>query len=1497
MSDDSASDHAYADSDGSDFGGSAPVRKPAKKPAASKARALKPIENGAVDSDGDTPPPSKTKPKTAKRSRGDNGKTVEEIYQKKTQLEHILLRPDTYIGSVEAMQTPMWVFEDGKFVHRSITYVPGLYKIFDEILVNAADNKIRDPEMDTIKVTIDQENNTISIMNNGRGIPIEMHKEEQVYVPELIFGYLLTSSNYNDSEKKVVGGRNGFGAKLCNIFSTEFTVETADSRSGQKFKQVFSNNMSSRSKPSITDNKKGDDYTKITFKPDLAKFHMESLDNDIAALLRKRVYDMAGCVKDIKVFLNGERLKVKDFKQYVQLYLESASRPDPDGGAVAKPPLIHEIVNDRWEVAVSLSDGQFNQVSFVNSISTSKGGTHVNYIADQMVTRLMEAVKKKNKAAPIKPFQVKSQLWLFINCLVENPSFDSQTKENMTLRASAFGSKCLLSDEMLKKVLKSGVVENLLTLAKAKQDIQLKKMDGGKKQRISGITKLDDANNAGTKRAADCTLILTEGDSAKTLAVSGLSIVGRDNYGVFPLRGKLLNVREATHTQIMNNAEISNIKQIMGLQHGKSYVDVNSLRYGHLMIMTDQDHDGSHIKGLIINFLDHFFPSLLKIPGFLLEFITPIVKCRKGNRSVAFFTLPEYEEWKRQNQEGRGWHIKYYKGLGTSGNVEAKEYFSALNVHKKPFKPCTPEEKDLIDMAFSKKRADHRKEWLAQFQPGTYMDHTKSAIPINEFINKELILFSMADNVRSIPSAVDGLKPGQRKILYACFKRNLKNEIKVAQLGGYVSEHSAYHHGEQSLYMTIVGMAQDFVGSNNINLLEPCGQFGTRLQGGKDAASPRYIFTNLASITRKVFCQPDMALLDYQNDDGQMIEPQWYIPVVPMVLINGGEGIGTGWSTSIPNYNPRDVVDNLKRLMRGETMQSMHPWYRGFNGTIEQIAADKYRVSGIIRKLDDNTLEVTELPVGTWTQSFKEMLEEMVTGTEKTPAFIRNYNEYHTDATVHFIITMSPESMRICETEGLDKKFKMTTTLSTSNMVCFDQAGRICKYAAPEDIMRDFYQLRLRYYQKRKEHLVDQLHKDHSRLANKVRFIREIIGGTLKVQNKKRKDLVVELRQREYTPFPKTSKASSAAIIAGATEVDGAAGEEADDADAGTGNADAASAADYDYLLSMPIWSLTHEKVVQLENELKEKKEELDYIISLTPTRMWEIDLDSFLLELEQNDEERKEREAAKAKKGAAGAAAKSRRSNGKAPAKKATSGAARKGKAAVKKESDDDDDDDDDGAANDDSVDEDDDFEPPKKVQQAAKAPRKPRAKAADATPAPAQTQLSFAPVKTEPVKKETAAAVQIDDNDDLDLDLEARIAKLMGARKGNSKSTAAPVTLSGVSSQALSPGRLASTSPLGSKTTSEPVKLPVKRKTAAAATKSAAKPKAASAAKRRKVADESEEDDKNNDDDDDDMAMAEVSAPPTRARGARAKTVVYLESDGEEGGDSDFKHEDDSD
>ncbi|XP_028820323.1 DNA topoisomerase 2-beta isoform X3 [Denticeps clupeoides] len=1156
--------------------------------------------------------------------------SVERVYQKKTQLEHILLRPDTYIGSVEPVTQQMWVFDEEIGMNlREITYVPGLYKIFDEILVNAADNKQRDKNMTTIKVTIDPESNTISIWNNGKGIPVVEHKDEKMYVPALIFGHLLTSSNYDDDEKKVTGGRNGYGAKLCNIFSNKFTVETACKEYKHSFKQTWQNNMTKTSDPKIK-YFDGDDFTSVTFQPDLAKFKMEKLDKDIVALLTRRAYDVAGSCKGVKVMLNGKKLPVNGFRSYVDLYVKD--KLDEMGVALK---VVNEAVNERWDVCLTLSEKGFQQISFVNSIATTKGGRHIDYVVDQIVTKLIEVVKKKNKAGvSVKPFQVKNHLWVFVNALIENPTFDSQTKENMTLQTKSFGSKCPLSEKFIRAATNCGVVESILNWVKFKAQTQLnKKCSSVKHSKIKGIPKLDDANDAGGKHSSDCTLILTEGDSAKSLAVSGLGVIGRDRYGVFPLRGKILNVREATHKQIMENAEINNIIKIVGLQYKKSYDDpesLKSLRYGKIMIMTDQDQDGSHIKGLLINFFHHNWPSLLK-HTFLEEFITPIVKASKNKQELSFYSIPEFDEWKKQTENYKTWHIKYYKGLGTSTSKEAKAYFADMEKHQIMFKYSGPEDDAAITLAFSKKKTDDRKEWLTNFMedrrqrrmhglPEQYLYGTQTKhLSYNDFINKELILFSNSDNERSIPSLVDGLKPGQRKVLFTCMKRNDKREVKVAQLAGSVAEMSAYHHGEQALMMTIVNLAQNFVGSNNVNILQPLGQFGTRINGGKDAASPRYIFTMLSPLAKLLFPPVDSNLLKFLYDDNQKVEPEWYIPIIPMVLVNGAEGIGTGWACKIPNYNPREIVNNIIRMLSHQDPLPMLPSYKGFKGVIHELGQNQYVVSGEVSVLDKNTIEITELPVRTWTQAYKEtVLEPMLQGTEKTPSLINDYKEYHTDTTVKFVVRLSEEKLAQAEAAGLHKVFKLQSSLTCNSMVLFDHMGCMKRYDSVQDILKEFFELRLHYYKMRKDWLVGSLGAEAAKLSNQARFVLEKIEGKISIENKSKRDLIRMLVQRGFESDP---VATWNRVQEKSQEEDDRNGSDSDSSVASIST----SGPNFNYILNMPLWCLTKEKVEELLKQRDQKKGELGDLQRKSSEDLWKEDLAVFVEELDRLEEQERE--------------------------------------------------------------------------------------------------------------------------------------------------------------------------------------------------------------------------------------------------------------------------------
>ncbi|EFO86230.1 CRE-TOP-2 protein [Caenorhabditis remanei] len=1161
---------------------------------------------------------------------GSKKMAIEDIYQKKSQLEHILLRPDTYIGSVEYTEkTPI------RLKSKRIK-IPYLYRF--------------------------RKNNRISVYNNGKGIPVTLHKVEKVYVPELIFGTLLTSSNYNDDEKKVTGGRNGYGAKLCNIFSTKFTLETSSKDFKSQFKQTWVKNMTREKEPDI---KKSDseDFTRITFQPDLSKFKMDELDDDICHLMARRAYDVAGSTKGVTVFLNGERVPVKGFEDYVKMYTSQFTN---DGEPIK---VAYEQVGDRWQVALALSEKGFQQVSFVNSIATTKGGRHVDYVADQMVAKFIDSIKRKlsKTAMNIKPFQIdpnslnssntsicihfqiKNHMWVFVNALIENPTFDSQTKETMTLQSKQFGSTCTLSEKFSKAAGNVGITDAVMSWVRFKQMDDLnKKCSKTKTSKLKGIPKLEDANDAGTKNSQQCTLILTEGDSAKTLAVSGLAVVGRDKFGVFPLRGKLLNVRDGNMKQIADNAEINAMIKILGLQYKKKYEtedDFKTLRYGKMMVMADQDQDGSHIKGLVINFVHHFWPSLIQ-RNFVEEFITPIVKASKGKEEVSFFSIPEYSEWRMNTDNWKTYKIKYYKGLGTSTSKEAKEYFSDMLRHRIKFKYGGAEDDMAVEMAFSKKKIDERKDWLTKWmqekkarklrglaEEYLYNKDTR-AVTFKDFVNRELVLFSNLDNERSIPCLVDGFKPGQRKVLFACFKRADKREVKVAQLAGAVAEISAYHHGEQSLMGTIVNLAQDFVGSNNINLLLPIGQFGTRLQGGKDSASARYIFTQLSPVTRSIFPAHDDNVLRFLYEENQRIEPEWYCPIIPMVLVNGAQGIGTGWSTNIPNYNPRDIVKNIKRLIAGESQKAIAPWYKNFRGNIIQIDSSRYACYGEVATIDDNTIEITELPVKQWTQDYKEkVLEALLDSSDKDKKapLVLDYKEYHTDTTVKFVVKLAPGKLRELERgEDLHQVFKLQSVINTTCMVLFDAAGCLRTYSSPEEITQEFYDCRKEKYIQRKDYLLGVLQAQSQRLTNQARFIVAKINNEIVMENKKKAVIVETLIKMKFDPDPvkkwKEEQKLKELRESGEIELD----EEDqvdDDEEDGEGTSASSSTkvletklSDYDYLVGMALIKLSEEEKNKLLRESEEKMAEVKSLEKKTWQDLWHDDLDNFMSELDKQE-------------------------------------------------------------------------------------------------------------------------------------------------------------------------------------------------------------------------------------------------------------------------------------
>jgi DNA topoisomerase-2 len=1174
---------------------------------------------------------SKKNKKMNDKKNSEEEQELSHKYQKKTDKEHVLHNPDTYTGSMEMTEYDTYIFneESKTIMAKQITIIPGLYKLFDEGVVNCRDHCVRMTQnikngdtnaipVSTIDISISDDGSTITMFNDGNGIDVAKHPEEDIWIPEMIFGHLRTSTNYDTTQKKITGGKNGFGFKLVLIWSTWGKIETLDHVRGLKYTQEFSDNLNVIKPPIIEKCAKGKKpYTKVSFKPDFKRLKIPGLSAEMIALFKRRVYDIAAITdKNIKVKYNGDLVPVKHFQHYVDLYI----------GAKADTTRIYEEANERWEYVVCLAPKEeFTQVSFVNGIYTGKGGKHVDYLLNQIVRKLSAYIKQKKKI-DVKPTTIKEQLMLFVRCDIDNPTFESQTKDYMNTPVANFGSSCEISDKFIEKIAKMGVMDAACALTEVKENKEVKKKDGAKTKSVRGIPKYVGANYAGTERSGECTLILCEGDSAKAGIISGLSTTDRNTIGVYPMRGKLLNVRGESSKRITDNKEIHEMIQIIGLETGKKYTKETaqkSLRYGKVIFMTDQDRDGSHIKGLGINLIDSEWETLLDIPGFIGFMNTPIIKARKGTQEILFYNDGEYKEWKENAATNtNNWKIKFYKGLGTSTGKEFKEYFA--NKKMVDFISNGQESRDAIDMVFNKKRAQDRKEWLYAYDRNAYLDTNKPDVTYQEFIKKEMSHFSKYDCERSIPNGVDGLKTSLRKVLFTCFKRKITDEIKVAQLSGSVSELSCYHHGEQSLNGTIVGMAQDFVGANNIHLLEPRGQFGTRLQGGSDSASERYIFTCLSKLTRYIFPEADDCILDYLNDDGTSVEPIHYVPILPMIAVNGSKGIGTGFSTDIMCHDPLTIMDYLVASISGKSTEEIiiKPYYEGFKGEITPLSESKYLIKGKYEILNEKQVRITELPIGTWTDDYKQYIEELIEGEKQAAAaakksaasssgtptnqkkkksatatssssssssanIIKDYVDMSTDVNVDITITFANGALKeLREKDGgecvsgsgnseesignctrLEKLLKITTTKSNTNMHAFDEEEKLVKFATIKDLIDHFIKVRMAFYVKRKAHQLKELQKEALVLSNKARFISAILDDTLDLRRKKTAAVVELLKEHKY---------------------------ELVDGDI-----------DYKYLVRMPLDSVTEENVDRIIKEKERKLMELQTLEKTSEVQIW----------------------------------------------------------------------------------------------------------------------------------------------------------------------------------------------------------------------------------------------------------------------------------------------------
>ena len=592
-------------------------------------------------------------------------KTIEEKYKSLTPEEHVLHRPGTYIGSTVTEDVDMFILEDGHFIKKTVKYNPGFIKLFDEIISNSVDeSKRKGTKLDTIKVEVDTEKNIIQVYDNG-GIEVALHKETKMYVPQMIFGSLRSGSNFDDSEDRSWVGTNGLGSSLCNIFSNEFKVETADSK--HRFTMIWKENMTKKSQAKIENTSQH--YTRITYKPDLKRFGMECIDNDSFKIIEKRVYEIAGCNANLTIYFNGKRIIMRSFRDYCQMYIE-------DDGL-----LLYE-ENKNWQVGVSVSHtGSFQQVSYVNCVNTFDGGTHNDHILNQIVPTLREKISKKFKT-DILPGQIKNHMFLFINATVINPAFSSQTKEKLITDIKNFGTEIKLTDKFINSIYKSEITNSITDWLDQKKVADEKKAEREANKAISKVKvdKLIDCKWAGTAKKDKCRLILTEGDSA----MSAYRANRDPNVDAgLPLRGKSLNVRDLPKTKVMENTEIMAVMSAMGLKFGESPIKFDQkgniiedkTRFGTIQIYTDADVDGTACAALILNYIHKFWPDLIRAHK-IARAETPIIitEHKKTKKEKWFYYDSEYKEWSG-DKDLKDYEIHYMKGLGALNGKQSAEIY------------------------------------------------------------------------------------------------------------------------------------------------------------------------------------------------------------------------------------------------------------------------------------------------------------------------------------------------------------------------------------------------------------------------------------------------------------------------------------------------------------------------------------------------------------------------------------------------------------------------------------------------------------------------------------------------------------------------------------------------------------------------------------------------------------------------------------------------------
>lgn len=1158
-------------------------------------------------------------------------------YDGLTQREHVLKRPDTYVGSIEAEKRIMMMASlkhDGSFKMKEdeLQYIPGLERIYLEILSNAADNGSKSIGLgiDPGRLLIYMTDDACTVYNEGRPVSTVWHEKKQNWIPSFVFFELLTGSNYDDSKERKWAGRNGLGAKLAAIFSKYYQVDCHNLADGWHHHQVATKNLVDIADPiriplaespdghsklpnQIPEKflpKKVTNFTQVHFKPDFKLFYTASGDENIhkegvmpltddplhcclcwdknngdkthGMFDQKTVEMFAALALDfsfnckVKIdFIYDSKVNwetglgpkricfdARSPMEYVKCYM-------PEVVNIKTKPIVYESPNGDSRLILLDTPHNSTQRSFANGMPTRQGGVHVNEWLNGICSELKAELKRKG--CDVDARNIKNHITIFLSYYCDKPKFETQTKERLTgPRPNVQPTR-----EMFDIFSTWGAVEAIRASAAAREKTKIAKATDGKRDRYVDVEKLDDADMAGTPdEGRFCTLFVCEGDSAKTFFVQGLQHIkdARKYNGCLPLRGKILNTKKATAEKYMANKVCNDLKKALGLQEKLDYSiekNRNTLRYGRVYSLTDADVDGTHIKILLADFLSGF-TGLLE-SGFLHARLTPVMIVTKSKEKRAFYSLGEMEKWAAITPDNQKWKPHYLKGLGSATKEVIKDAFlHPVDQHL----ACTSEDQDVLELAMGAENADLRKKlyrMLLDLKPEQRLDSRKVQ-KVEDVVYEELILSAIEFNRRAIPSMTDGLKDSFRKIVYTALQASSEYE-GVGEFQGRVKTLTKYRHGPDAMEDAMIGLCQTFPGSNNVNLLE--GQeesFGSRIGNGADHASARYIHCRPAPILKYLIRSEDDILLKPEFEEGKKVGVEVFYPILPIHLLNRCKGMGWGWATDSPNYNPMQLIEWIKAygqyIKDGKPRMfetpNLIPWYKGYKCVVfrkrngQLVTRGSYENTGINCKVKD-------IPLPWSAQKYEaKVLKALVDSGD-----IEGWKPSYVDPNRPSYILRGVRT----EFKGFDNKLCLEKNIVESSMTFLNEKNLpITYHHGVQHVMLEWAEIRYKAYVRRKEFYVKKL-EDDVRLAElRQKFILDVIENRIDLRNQSEDFLNDWMIQKGY-PLS---------------------------------------------FLTMALSSLTRERVAKLAAEVERLKKEIKDYMETHPVDLWIRELDELAAQLEK---------------------------------------------------------------------------------------------------------------------------------------------------------------------------------------------------------------------------------------------------------------------------------------